>query len=621
MELQNLPPIITNNSPIAGWHVKACSIKSSTRQDRAGEHALLLIDLKKGDEHETIGLWIPAPTKDNVVHLDSSFYAIRRIGIPEPTYWMNRRDLRHVRFLTQEEVVGRMILNTLRSCLSRGQLVDVQAMFDKTIRNSEFCVVVRPWKKLEMESEASTVLLLTETGNDILKYIPTNWRGSLDILTTPTSEKVGKVFRLTDGTVIRDRKIRGSGSLFNSVLKRNLLFPENTRPYRLIIMRSPICRHEKLLDGEDPWVCHESYREGDLSGKHLRTAVTHTAYTSSDSIAVSQSAANKLTCYRRKTQVVLSRYPSSPMAFIGDMVQPGGELAVVFEDGDFQSPSIVRAKTIHRASKVVDIIQVPSHIGGLEATKMLFVLEAEYPMMDGDKITTRHGGKGVVRIIPDAEMPHDSEGQAVDICIHPRSIFARRAYGTLREMMVNRMVQDNVEAAHITIRVKHFGDAYSFEEMARSKYGENTQLYHMGRKLEHTTFVAPLFWIRTDKHSVEAMASVGFDKPINANGLSVNTGKHSGQKMTVGMGSVMIGKGLEKTYLRILDENIEDEAIAQSEEIISCLNHSNSSEPSHETSSSSSQAHGQSTTSGGTDAQSATHSARIASTSSSDASP
>ena len=57
------------------------------------------------------------------------------------------------------------------------------------------------------------------------------------------------------------------------------------------------------------------------------------------------------------------------------------------------------------------------------------------PLLVGDKLTTRHGGKGVVtRIEPDENMPRLPDGRVVDVLLNPLGVIRRLNMGTLMEL-------------------------------------------------------------------------------------------------------------------------------------------------------------------------------------------
>lgn len=63
-----------------------------------------------------------------------------------------------------------------------------------------------------------------------------------------------------------------------------------------------------------------------------------------------------------------------------------------------------------------------------------------YPVEPGDKISNRHGSKGVVsRILPDAEMPHLADGTPIELIFNFISMHARAYFGQIREAILSRI--------------------------------------------------------------------------------------------------------------------------------------------------------------------------------------
>lgn len=63
-----------------------------------------------------------------------------------------------------------------------------------------------------------------------------------------------------------------------------------------------------------------------------------------------------------------------------------------------------------------------------------------HPVEPGDKLSNRHGTKGVVSsILPDAEMPHLADGTPVDLIFNFISQHARASFGQIREAVLSRL--------------------------------------------------------------------------------------------------------------------------------------------------------------------------------------
>lgn len=66
--------------------------------------------------------------------------------------------------------------------------------------------------------------------------------------------------------------------------------------------------------------------------------------------------------------------------------------------------------------------------------------ETPYPLQIGDKLSDRHGNKGVVsRILPDAQMPSLQDGTPVDLIVSFANFHRRAAFGVIREAVVGRI--------------------------------------------------------------------------------------------------------------------------------------------------------------------------------------
>lgn len=68
--------------------------------------------------------------------------------------------------------------------------------------------------------------------------------------------------------------------------------------------------------------------------------------------------------------------------------------------------------------------------------------DTPYPLHIGDKMSNRHGTKGVVgQILPDAAMPHLPDGTPVDIVYNFANLHRRMNFGQIREAVMGRIAQ------------------------------------------------------------------------------------------------------------------------------------------------------------------------------------
>jgi hypothetical protein len=64
------------------------------------------------------------------------------------------------------------------------------------------------------------------------------------------------------------------------------------------------------------------------------------------------------------------------------------------------------------------------------------------PIEPGDKLSNRHGTKGIVsRILPDDEMPHLADGTAVELIFSFMGLYTRMSIGQLREAVMSRIAR------------------------------------------------------------------------------------------------------------------------------------------------------------------------------------
>jgi hypothetical protein len=67
-------------------------------------------------------------------------------------------------------------------------------------------------------------------------------------------------------------------------------------------------------------------------------------------------------------------------------------------------------------------------------------LSYDHPVEPGDKLSNRHGVKGVVsRVLPDDEMPHLADGTPIDLIFNFISQHARAYFGQIREAVLSRI--------------------------------------------------------------------------------------------------------------------------------------------------------------------------------------
>ncbi len=128
------------------------------------------------------------------------------------------------------------------------------------------------------------------------------------------------------------------------------------------------------------------------------------------------------------------------------------------------------------------------------AARMAFPADVDL----GDKLSTRHGFKGVVsRILPDSEMPALPDGTAVDTIISPTSLISRVNFGQLREAVMGRIAHAEGQPAVVPAY-----EALSIEDLKSRLKGVGLpedgmdQLTLGGEALPHRSTVGYVYWGR-----------------------------------------------------------------------------------------------------------------------------
>jgi DNA-directed RNA polymerase beta' subunit len=94
------------------------------------------------------------------------------------------------------------------------------------------------------------------------------------------------------------------------------------------------------------------------------------------------------------------------------------------------------------------------------------------PMQVADKMSNRHGGKGVVGyIIPDHEAPKDKDGKPVDVLFNPLGVGGRMNVGQILETMAGKVAQKTGETYKVTNFDPHNKDRVEHMQSLLRKHG------------------------------------------------------------------------------------------------------------------------------------------------------
>ncbi len=118
----------------------------------------------------------------------------------------------------------------------------------------------------------------------------------------------------------------------------------------------------------------------------------------------------------------------------------------------------------------------------------------------GDKLSNRHGAKGVIgAVLPDEEMPHLPDGRAVDLIFDPMGVYSRLNFGQILEATLGLVAQVRGEA--VTMAPFRWTTSEELHSLLReASLPETGQLTLRdgkdGAELEEPTTVGYVYWYR-----------------------------------------------------------------------------------------------------------------------------
>lgn len=388
-------------------------------------------------------------------------------------------------------------------------------------------------------------------------------RKKIDLCSTSIGDTINETFRLCIGANIKNNSILEGTSIFSKNV-HNHGIGINFNPRRTHLIKNTFEQSLELVNPEEPIVTpyDKDYKESKLQGINFNTAIMNLGYyTHEDSIVISTSAAKKFDAFRYVIQLIESAYPINLFVKIGDIVDPNMIIG--------ESDENIYAHKLY-SSGIIEEIKISK---GIKFSKQINIIwikyKCVYSLENGDKISNRHGSKGVITILDDNKMPHDIDNNVIDLCISPESIISRKSLSILYEMALTK----KAEKEHLSnILVKSAWDEqFTYNDLA-NQFSINTQLYINNIKLPYTTFVSKLFWLRLDKLAKEIISSVS-NKKVNTNiyNMALDNAKISGQRCNIAKLLAMISRNWETVAYDIIDDNMSGKNIFN--EIIKAINY------------------------------------------------
>jgi DNA-directed RNA polymerase beta subunit len=277
-------------------------------------------------------------------------------------------------------------------------------------------------------------------------------------------------------------------------------------------------------------------------GKNLRAAyVPFHGKTFEDGIVITESAAKKLTsehmyqfaedvgkdrelskdkhaAWRGNdlTRAQREKLDASGVVKVGQVVHKGDPLWVGVKDSRTDPDSIMLSKLKKMPGKmafkqtwenevpgeVVDVVKNGS-------TVKVYVKALE-PAQIGDKLTNRHGGKGIITaILPDGEAPHDAAGNAVDIILNPQGIGSRMNLGQMHETAVAKIA---AKTGRPYVADNDSGESYPDRiaaDLAKHGLSDEEQLFdpHTGKPLGGKVLVGPQYFLKLSKQATSQFSA------------------------------------------------------------------------------------------------------------------
>lgn len=195
---------------------------------------------------------------------------------------------------------------------------------------------------------------------------------------------------------------------------------------------------------------------------------------------------------------------------VGTKIQPGdviiGKTITTTDIGEGTRRAVKRDRSVivkHADEAVVDAIMKSKNRDGSFLAKVR-TRTTRTPII-GDKLSSRHGQKGVIgMILPAADMPLTEDGIVPDIIVNPHAIPSRMTIGQLMECLLGKLCTAQGEQGDGTpfrgTTINQISD--ELEKFGFDRLGGETMYNGMtGSKLKGRVFIGPTYYQRL-KHMV-----------------------------------------------------------------------------------------------------------------------
>ena len=278
---------------------------------------------------------------------------------------------------------------------------------------------------------------------------------------------------------------------------------------------TPIVKLGDKVEKNQP-IAHSNYVTPDgtmAMGRNLRVAFVPGPHGSTfeDSIAISQSAADKMTSQHlygydldhklgvesgKKKYISLfpNKYTNEQLAKIGNdghalpgaKLRPGDPIILGYHPRNLSTKDTALGN-LHKIMRnsYSDITQEwtkPTEGTIADAVKtrsgLAVNIATEMPLRTGDKVSGRGGSKGVVgRVIPDDQMFHDADGKPVDILMNPQALIGRVNPSNVYEALLGKVAMKTGKPYHLPSFSKDSTLDFVQSELDKNGLKDNEDLF------------------------------------------------------------------------------------------------------------------------------------------------
>lgn len=201
------------------------------------------------------------------------------------------------------------------------------------------------------------------------------------------------------------------------------------------------------------------------------------------------------------------------------------------------------------AGRVVDVVANPKSI--------TVTVRTDAPLVVGDKITNREGGKGVVAtILPDAEMPKDKDGKPYEVILNPATVMSRMNIGQLLETAASKIATpDKPYAAPLfPVGQASLPDISKEVKKALGKHGvkETEEVYNASGKKVGDMFAGKQYFYKLGKTTDTNYSARAFRGSYDADMMPVRGGEEGAK----GIGMLDMYALLSHNARNILRESV-----------------------------------------------------------------